>query len=732
MWATGLLGNQPRRRTVTVKAVGPGRLPWPQNGFHRLPQELGQTELLPQELGQLPQELRQTELVGGPVGVALGRHCAFATPRAVVAGPIYEEDTRSPPYLGMLATCGSLFRLIVTYCVSITTCVGATLALAQSIQLFFSIFVNLAYPQEFSGGKPRNQAYVLTAFVLTPFGYWLMSVLVDQMYEVILDTMHHPPLLKFRSMLLVLRVPYALADGACILAVGLPVAAILCLLLYEIASGTPLNAWTLTNIVHQGFSDGALMASLLLGAAYTVVRLVHHFSVPQEHLWITMERLELRELGECCCRPVLSGPADAEAAARDSRNGRREAATRMTCMPDPRLASGVAYFLCALVLLALAGAMVKMRLLGIFAALGAILVCLLLIARGGQHFLPGFLGPVYYGMVVVFGLLAVGLQCFASGATSAAEDTVVPLFDGPGAARVQWAYPTSRRAYPVCHQHWGSPVMEGAQRLAVQDLAAFAEAVYFEEEMAVRQIQKAFRNTNLGVPTLEFMKPEAVVGKWASWVFPASKVRVLAIRGTWTRTDALVDAEIYAAVEIMQVLDFFTPVLSMLHVRTSRALTRAVSTSSDYFNGGHIWDQLIDEAAQLRARSDAEGVELIVTGHSLGGLLGIIAGAMTRSKSVVFSPPGQFYTLWRYDIKGTRIRSTATVINPHRDPVAGIDFQMGSVQHIDCASDLLKCHSVRRTRCTLFQICGDPRGRDMKYACVNHSLGDPPPNWLPF
>jgi len=127
-----------------------------------------------------------------------------------------------------------------------------------------------------------------------------------------------------------------------------------------------------------------------------------------------------------------------------------------------------------------------------------------------------------------------------------------------------------------------------------------------------------------------------------------------------------------------------------------------------------VWDPVVDAAMEWKNRSAAEGYSLILTGHSLGGLLAAIVGARLQLPALAISPPGQLYSTHKFGIRQPDIEKTLTVIQPLHDLVPKVDKQPGLVQHIECKGGYLECHSETLTACTIFRSCGDPRGRRMR------------------
>jgi len=281
-----------------------------------------------------------------------------------------------------------------------------------------------------------------------------------------------------------------------------------------------------------------------------------------------------------------------------------------------------------------------------------------------------------------------------------------------------------RNGYPICSLRWGSVHVEASQRFSALDMSTFANAIYSwkSSEEVDAQVRMAFANTGLDEPVLDGpMGGRWTIHRWASWAFPSSRTRILAIRGTLTPWEIAVDVEIYALVLMMETLNYFAPLTNFVPRDWTRWLITRLTWTSDF--DGSPWDPLLQDARLLKQKSDSEGYELVITGHSLGGVMAMIAGAKVGAQSISFSPPGLEYVEGRFDVDSAAVRSTSTLIQPQRDIVSMVDEQAGMVQNIRCELSVLQCHNVDVTRCVLFDVCGDARGRRMQEMCA--AFGEP-------
>ena len=122
-----------------------------------------------------------------------------------------------------------------------------------------------------------------------------------------------------------------------------------------------------------------------------------------------------------------------------------------------------------------------------------------------------------------------------------------------------------------------------------------------------------------------------------------------------------------------------------------------------------------------------DGRQVIITGHSLGGGLARIVGALTSIPSVTFSPPGLELShrkyavlnsdgsLHRLDNSNGALHHQSVAVVTEYDVITQVDTQVGLVQRIQCdkksQAHQNACHLLEGTICHLLEHCGDPRGR---------------------
>jgi len=281
--------------------------------------------------------------------------------------------------------------------------------------------------------------------------------------------------------------------------------------------------------------------------------------------------------------------------------------------------------------------------------------------------------------------------------------------------------------YPICRMNWGLPGMEPKVSLSALDLGIFAAEIYKNtEKKIVEGVLGGFAGTDLlSGMELEHLADSQEIGRWAVWKIPAAKTRVIAVRGTTTFQDVLVDADLWAFVRILQAFDKFTSMISMMRKSLVRELTGSMSLRA-WLHEPSLWQALEDVAAKAKDDSLKDGWATVVTGHSLGGGLAQIIAAHLHIPALVWSPVGIGYSLARFQMTAEAVYETSVLIQPDTDLVPECDLQLGYTQRIPCHSaNPFECHNILRSECEIFAMCGDPRGR----GGMNKNCGLVMPEW---
>jgi len=278
-------------------------------------------------------------------------------------------------------------------------------------------------------------------------------------------------------------------------------------------------------------------------------------------------------------------------------------------------------------------------------------------------------------------------------------------------------------AYPICNlMQWERlQPLDGTQLLAL-DLIVFAEASWFNSsEDIMTEVTNMSRNTDLGKVELEFLASVRQIGRVVSFRLPDIKKRVIVIRGSSLLADWLFNLDIWTPAVFFSLVRAALPFgsaipSSFVHQFLSFDVRRALNLPAP-------WEPMRDQIRELKAQSQKDGFDLVLTGMSLGGGMAAMLGSVEGIQTLAIAPAGSAMTQYRVTggfVKETvPIENTVVELTPWGDPFPLLfDQQDGMVQKIACTSfNPWTCHSNKQIICELGRKCGDPRGRSLQRHC---------------
>lgn len=287
-------------------------------------------------------------------------------------------------------------------------------------------------------------------------------------------------------------------------------------------------------------------------------------------------------------------------------------------------------------------------------------------------------------------------------------------------------------SYASCSWSWRSQssVLSGRNsELSLLDLSLLAEAAYLSDKQELEKAlhllfaDLAFELVHAPTDRKEGTGPMYLEAK--SEILGAT---VLAIRGTDVGRlgDILEDARLYAETVIFSLLgQVFLP-MQLWAESTAGAVVQLLHATTHFFTPmGHPGNEYYQPLAIRVLELVRQGEAVVITGHSLGGGLAGVVGAMSGVASVSFSGPGLALSHRKFRVKledGSWRRVNASSLH-HKsvsvvtelDWIPLLDRQVGLVQKILCERPELAhinaCHVLEGTVCHLLKHCGDNRRR---------------------
>jgi len=205
---------------------------------------------------------------------------------------------------------------------------------------------------------------------------------------------------------------------------------------------------------------------------------------------------------------------------------------------------------------------------------------------------------------------------------------------------------------------------------------------------------------------------------------------VIAVRGTSSAVEVLQDLNLWMRIGFLQLARKVGP-----SCYSARGILKAFTRDRSELMG-RSFEDLFDYVQNVSAsRTNRTAEVLYITGHSLGGGLATVVGAILDIPAVTFSAPGLEATsaiLQPSPPEGELLRRGVNVA-PLFDLVPMVDQQTGSTLRVACPrKSPLQCHRLRNTMCELLSSCGDgggrghPRGYNRSCEACAHS-GQPLP-----
>lgn len=179
---------------------------------------------------------------------------------------------------------------------------------------------------------------------------------------------------------------------------------------------------------------------------------------------------------------------------------------------------------------------------------------------------------------------------------------------------------------------------------------------------------------------------------------------------------------VLVTIQVVQMFNQIIPVLSIMPHEIIRVLLHRVVLNGVLNHEHHVVEKLRNHIGYLQEKYPDD--RIVLTGHSIGGGIAQIVAGQLELPALVFSAPGVFYSKDQCEVHVQAIKRNVVVIVPNWDLVPRIDVQAGVVQAIECRTKdgnqdtAADCHSLLKTGCELWRVCGDAWHRDFSDSCT--------------
>ncbi|KAF8302260.1 hypothetical protein TcYC6_0049250 [Trypanosoma cruzi] len=260
----------------------------------------------------------------------------------------------------------------------------------------------------------------------------------------------------------------------------------------------------------------------------------------------------------------------------------------------------------------------------------------------------------------------------------------------------------------LCSRRW-------ADDLYAADLAYFSLMAYLQRDSAdFRTMLNFYRRYRDGASDWVDIPTNHTYGRavFRHIYSPSKNTSVIAVRGTDVTSpfDFLQNLLLFSETFFFKLVASFLPLSGLIPERVIADYVAASSAISSALLGGPAEDYY-----HLHVEEYLGGVtskHIILTGHSLGGVVAQIVAARKQLPGVAFSSPGINLMRKKLGIKPGAIDGFTTNVIVSNDFTVDIATPGGTVHHIQCEHQTAEvCHSIELHAIRMWTVCPSYRAR---------------------
>ncbi|EDR25157.1 hypothetical protein EDI_134780 [Entamoeba dispar SAW760] len=188
-----------------------------------------------------------------------------------------------------------------------------------------------------------------------------------------------------------------------------------------------------------------------------------------------------------------------------------------------------------------------------------------------------------------------------------------------------------------------------------------------------------------------------------------NKVKIISFKGTDSINDLISDVKLFGEAIIPKAFN-------IIPLFTKQTLQK-VSYVMSFFGSKAFptnYNNLINIAKNEVNKYNESTIQIVLTGHSLGGAIANVVGSDIGLANVGISPPGIYLGTKSFGIKKKNMNIFTRVVIPENDLVASMGIHGGVQINIPCYDYFWKCHNLKNTLCTIAALCHE---KEMNNLC---------------
>ncbi len=561
-------------------------------------------------------------------------------------------------------------------------------------------------------------------FIGMPIIFLICAIIIDDMVVLTFDSMNNPPFLKCRSHLSTVffndnkKILSALKFNN--------YAIIFCLelipLIGAITCASLLSKFDISTLL-TGYILGGAIFSILISLMFVIAHAINSRSKKsQDKYYDFLVSLEKHEISLGFLKSSydilnLNFQMFGKFATKDEDVRVKEPKTKLAILSF--ITSLILIF--SFILLSL-NTNISLFTMSIFISISIVILSFAII-----FLMPNFLGFSFASLIVIFVFTNCSLSLVSENKKRMFDVKTFPIFSKTNLP-INTEIASNGPEYPVCKMRWANKDSAEDKYITLLDIIPINGYIYNadpnmqdDKDWIKSLITSSFKDTSLQNVKIEYLNEQKDFGRTVIIYFPDHKIRLMAIRGTLRLSEFLYDLNIYSLPQSLKLFNKLTPVIGFLPNDMVRTIVKYINADR-VLGAEEKIDKVFLLAKEYKMKSEEDGDEFIISGHSLGGIIAGIISSKLGVSGIALSPAGIGTLIKRYGITNEeKVFKSLTTITMQNDIFSKVDNHLGSVNQLGCRYDTSVnpniCHYPSSMICEIYLNCGDKRGRSPLYDC---------------